>query len=100
MAFIGVGYGTVLYFRIVGQNNMYSWDTKCQFVKQNFMVVLKTKDSRMITHMDIDNEGVLWVMDSDIQDFMKDRVGLLGPNIILMPVTEDPAPICLEICKS
>lgn len=100
MAFIGVGYGSVLYFRIIGQNNMYSWDTKCQLIKENFMVVQKTKDSRTVTHMDIDNDGVLWVMDSDLQDFMVDQVGHLGPNIILTPIIEDPVPICMKICEN
>lgn len=100
MVFIGVGYGSVLYFRIIGQNNMYSWDTKCHFIKENFMMVQKTKNSRIITHMDVDNDGVLWAMDSDIQDFMADRVGHLGPSIILTPVTVDPAPICMEICNN
>lgn len=35
--FVGVGYGSVLYFRIKGQNDLYSWDTKHSCLGENFM---------------------------------------------------------------
>lgn len=93
MVFIGVGYGSILYFRIKSQNDLYSWDTVKAFIEENFMMVQKSKDCRMITHVDVDNEGILWTLGSNIQDFIVDRVGCFGPNILLTSVLEPPIPI-------
>jgi len=93
MVFVGVGYGSILYFRIKGQNDLYSWDTVQTFIEENFMVVRKSNDCRTITHVDVDSDGVLWVMESNIQDFIMDKVGCLGPSMLLTSVLEPPIPI-------
>ncbi|KAF0767955.1 protein yellow-like [Aphis craccivora] len=97
MVFLGVGYGSVLYFRIKGQNHLYSWDTKQSFLEENFMVVRKSRDCRLITHVDVDSEGVLWVLESNIQDFIIDHVGCYGPSIMLTPVFENPVPVMNDL---
>lgn len=97
MVFLGVGYGSVLYFRIKGQNHLYSWDTKQSFLEENFMVVRKSRDCRLITHVDVDSEGVLWVLESNIQDFIVDHVGCYGPSIMLTPVFENPVPVMNDL---
>lgn len=90
MVFIGVGYSSVLYFRINGQNDLYAWDTKQSFLEENFLRVRKSKDCRTITHVDVDNDGVLWVLESNIQDYITDHVGCFGPNMLLTPIHEAP----------
>lgn len=93
MVFLGVVYGTNLYFRIKGQNDMYSWDTKQCFLEENFMVVWRSKDCRVITHVDIDINGVVWILESNIKDFILKNAGRFGPNMMLMPIKEKPLPI-------
>ncbi|XP_050529171.1 uncharacterized protein LOC126898822 [Daktulosphaira vitifoliae] len=93
MVFLGVGYETVLYFRIRGQNHLYSWDSRLSFLEENFMVVRKSKDCRAITHVDVDNVGTLWVLESNIQDYLMGHVGCYGPNMMLGPVLGDPIPV-------
>lgn len=39
MIIIGSGYGSIIYFRINGMNNLYSWDTKESFLEENMMLV-------------------------------------------------------------
>ncbi|XP_050432628.1 uncharacterized protein LOC126840744 [Adelges cooleyi] len=93
MVFVGVGYETVLYFRIKGQNHLYGWDAKTSFLEENFMLVRKSKDCRTITHVDVDNAGILWALESNIQDFLMGNVGCFGPNMMLSPVLDKPTPV-------
>jgi len=93
MMFVGVGYGSVLYFRINGQNDLYSWDTKLDLIEENMIMVWKSRDCRVITHVDVDNEGKLWVLESNIQDFIRDQTGCYGPSILLMAVQDVPIPM-------
>lgn len=94
MVFIGVGHGSsVIFFRIRSQNDMYSWNTNEHFLQENFMIARQNKDCRMITHVDFDCGGVMWVLESNIQDFVIDDVGSFGPSIMLMPVYDTPIAI-------
>lgn len=93
MVFVGVGYGTVLYFRVRGENHLYSWDTKQTFLEENFLIVRQAKDCRQITHVDVDNNGVLWVLESNIHDFIAGKVGCYGPSILLSPVYDTPTAV-------
>jgi len=99
MIFLGVSYGSVLYFRIRGETDLYSWDTNKIFLEENFMIVWKSKDCRKITHVDVDNDGVLWILESNIQDFIAGQVGCYGPSMLLMPVFEAPTPFLNELDK-
>lgn len=96
MVFLGVGYGSILYFRYKGGNHLYSWDSKMSFLEENFMIVWKNKDCRSVTHVDVDSEGILWILESNMQDFITDHVGNYGPSILLTPITEAPIPISTE----
>jgi len=96
MVILGVGYETVLYFRIDGQNDLFSWDTKLSFLEENIRVVRKSKDCRTITHLDIDNQGVLWILESNINDYFIDNVGFFGPSVMLSPVFDAQTPVTNE----
>lgn len=61
MVILNVGYDSVLYFRIKDQSHLKNWDTKHSFLEETFMVGWKSRDCRLITQMDMDSEGVLWV---------------------------------------
>lgn len=39
MVILGSAYGSVMYFRIKGLNNLYSWDTKDSLLEENMMLV-------------------------------------------------------------
>lgn len=94
MVFIGVGHGSsVIFFRIRSQNDMYSWNTNKNFLQENFMIARQNKDCRMITHVHFDCRGVMWILESNIQDFVIDDVGCFGPSIMLMPVYDIPIAI-------
>lgn len=97
MVILGVGYETIIYFRVIGQNDLFSWDTKQGFLEENFMVVRRSKDCLKATHVDVDNEGVLWVLESNIQDYVNDQVGCFGPSIMLTPVFDTPIPVSNEL---
>lgn len=97
MVFLGVGYGSILYFRVKGENHLYGWDTKQSFLEENFKIVRKSKDCRKITHVDVDNDGVLWVLESNIQDFIAGQVGCYGPSMLLSPVFETPASVTNDL---
>lgn len=94
MVFLGVGFGSVLYFRIKDdfrEYNMYSWDTKNTFLEENFVLVWKSIDRRSITHVDIDKNGVIWILESNIQDYITNHVGCFGASIMLAPIANAPS---------
>jgi len=93
MVFVGVGYGSILYFRLQGQKNLYSWDTKLALLEENINMVRKSRDCRVITHVDVDNDGTLWILESNIQDFISNQLGCYGPSILLTPVQDVPVPM-------
>jgi len=98
MAFVGVGHESVLYFRATGRNDLYSWDTNQSFLEENFAVVLRDMDCRTVTHVDVDGDGVLWTMKSNVRDFVTGDVGCLGPSVLLLPVLEDdPSAVSTEL---
>lgn len=39
MVIVGSAYGSVIYFRLKGLNNLYSWDTKDSILEENIMLV-------------------------------------------------------------
>lgn len=128
MVVLGSAYGSLMYFRVKGQNHLYSWDTKEGFLEENVMLVKynvhvrafsriritviiivqrsarvkngkrdvqvkKSVDCRTITHVDVDNDGVLWELESNIEDFVTDAVGCYGASVILAPVFGRPVPL-------
>lgn len=93
MVFVGVGYGSVLYFRLRDRKHLYVWDTKLDLLVENIMLVRTSKDCRTITHVDVDNEGTLWALESNIEDFISDRTGCFGPSMLLSSVRDVPVPI-------
>ncbi|XP_050440071.1 uncharacterized protein LOC126845467 [Adelges cooleyi] len=97
MVIVGSAYGSVIYFRIKGMQNLYSWDTKESFLEENMMVVKKSVDCRTITHIDVDNDGVLWELESNIDDYMRNTVGCYGASIVLKPIfgKSEPLQPCL-----
>lgn len=53
-------------------------------------------DCRTITHIDVNNDGVLWELESNIEDFVDGTVGCYGASTILTPVFAQPKRICLD----
>lgn len=53
----------------------------------------KSIDCRTITHIDVDNDGVLWELESNIEDFVANAVGCYGASGILSPIFEQSVPI-------
>lgn len=70
------------------------------------MMARESKDCRIITHVNFDCGGVMWILESNIQDFVIDDVGCFGPSIMLMPVHDTPIAIPINhnlrenVCKN
>jgi hypothetical protein len=58
--------------------------------------VKKSIDCRTITHIDVDNDGVLWELESNIEDFVANAVGCFGASVLLSPIFEQPVPLELD----
>ncbi|XP_022170788.1 uncharacterized protein LOC111034063 [Myzus persicae] len=96
MVVLGAAYGSVMYFRIKGMNHLYSWDTKESFLEENMKMVKKSVDCRTITHIDVDNDGVLWKLESNHEDYLVNMVGCYGANIMLSPIVGKSVPPQLD----
>lgn len=46
-----------------------------------------------MTHLDVNNDGVLWELQSNIEDYKINSVGCYGANVILQPIFGQPKSI-------
>lgn len=58
--------------------------------------VQRTKDCRKITYTDVDDDGVLWVLEGNNQNFIVGQVSWYEPSMLLSSAHETPTPILSE----
>lgn len=67
MVIVGSAYGSVIYFRIKGKNNLFSWDTKDNFLEENMMLVNAQRFYKAL------NDIIIYIYILCSRDFLKDN---------------------------
>ncbi|KAI5696542.1 hypothetical protein M8J75_014276 [Diaphorina citri] len=83
---LGTDNGQVIFFRLCNENNIYMWDTNLAFKEYNFILAQKPLDCRIPTHVAAGYRRLVWVLESNFQDYIQNCVGCLGASSRLHPI--------------
>ncbi|KAL1457427.1 hypothetical protein WDU94_007661 [Cyamophila willieti] len=91
---LGTDNGQVMFFRLCNENNIYMWDTAVPFRDHNFILAQKPIDCRIPTHVAAGYKRLVWVLESNFQDYIQNAVGCLGASARLHPILKPKDPVC------
>ncbi|XP_003708511.2 L-dopachrome tautomerase yellow-g [Megachile rotundata] len=83
---LGTDNGAAIFFRIKGDSNIYMWNTETPFVSENFLLVQKAGDCRLPTGVIPGYKGLMWVIESNFQDYIDNAVSCSGASVSLHPL--------------
>nr|XP_034188792.1 major royal jelly protein 1 [Osmia lignaria]XP_034188799.1 major royal jelly protein 1 [Osmia lignaria] len=83
---LGTDNGSAIFFRIKGDSNVYMWNSETPFVSDNFLLVQKAGDCRLPTGVIPGYKGLMWVIESNFQDYIDNAVSCSGASVSLHPL--------------
>ncbi|CAK9829357.1 Major royal jelly protein 1 [Anthophora retusa] len=83
---LGTDNGSAIFFRIKGDSNIYMWNTDTPFTKDNFLLVEKAGECRLPTAVIPGYKGLMWVIESNFQDYIENSVSCSGASVALHPL--------------
>ncbi|KAI5745339.1 hypothetical protein M8J76_010225 [Diaphorina citri] len=86
MVVLGTDNGSVMFFRLHGENDIYMWNTELSFKPYYFILAQRGEDCRVATHVFPGYNKFMWVMESNFQDFLQGNVGCLGASTSIHPL--------------
>lgn len=87
MAVIGSDGADHVYFRDVGRTAaVYSWCVNEPLAERNFVLRRRTPDCRRPTHVAPGHTGLVWVLETEVADFVAGRVGCMGSSSRLQAI--------------
>ncbi|XP_075231801.1 major royal jelly protein 1-like [Lycorma delicatula] len=78
MVFLGTDNGLNIFFRFQGDNEIFLWNSATTFSDSNFILVQRPNSCRMATHITAGYKRMMWVLESNFQDYISGNVGCLG----------------------
>jgi len=89
MAVIGSDGADNVYFRDVDRNSaVYSWRVDEPLAERNFVLRRRTPDCRRPTHAAPGHAGLVWLLETDVADFVAGRVGCMGSSSRLQAIID------------
>lgn len=73
-----------LYFS--GDSSIYMWNTDTSFVQDNFLLVQKAGDCRLPTEVIPGYNDLMWVIESNFQDYIDNNVSCSGTSVAVHPL--------------
>lgn len=83
---LGTDHGAALIFRFKGEFDIFIWNTVSCFKPDNFLLVQKGDDCRLATQVVPGYKRLMWVIESNFQDYIANTAGCLGPSIVVHPL--------------
>ncbi|XP_078042777.1 L-dopachrome tautomerase yellow-g [Augochlora pura] len=84
---LGTDNGAAIFFRLKGDPNVYMWNTETPFIQDNFLLVQKGSDCRLPTQVVPGYKRLMWVIESNFQDYIENTVSCSGASVSLHPLT-------------
>ncbi|CAB0044512.1 unnamed protein product [Trichogramma brassicae] len=87
---LGSDNGSSLFFRAKGQADVYVWNSETSFEAKNWQLVARGNDTRLTTHVvpaSSTRNKVLWMIESNFHDYIKDALGPNGSSVVIRRVT-------------
>ena len=64
------------------------WNTRSLFNTKNFLLVQKGNVCRKVTHVVPGYKNLVWLIESNFQDYIKNNVGCSGASIVIHPLVK------------
>jgi hypothetical protein len=85
---LGTDNGSAMFFRVRGASDIYMWNTETSFKSDNFLLVQKGNECRLATHVVPGYRRLMWVLESNFQDYIQNSVGCAGASVALHPLVK------------
>jgi hypothetical protein len=83
---LGTDNAAGMFFRFVGESDVYIWNTDTCFKSENFILVQRGNDCRLPTHVVPGYKRLMWSIESNFHDYIANTAGCLGPNMVVHPL--------------
>ncbi|KAF5274195.1 hypothetical protein FQA39_LY07299 [Lamprigera yunnana] len=83
---LGSDNGASLFFRCKGNPDIYLWNTQTCLKEDNFLLVQKGAECRLPTQVVPGYKRLMWVLESNIHDYINNTVGCIGASMIVHPL--------------
>ncbi|XP_011881011.1 PREDICTED: major royal jelly protein 1 [Vollenhovia emeryi] len=85
---LGNDNGCAIFFRHKGESDIYMWNTETPFKPENFLLVQQGNDCRLPTQVVPGYKRLMWVIESNFQDYIQDKVSCSGPSVAIHPLVK------------
>ncbi|KAG7211986.1 hypothetical protein KM043_011184 [Ampulex compressa] len=85
---LGTDNGCAIFFRYKGQSDIYMWNTDTTFSPDHFLLVQKGGDCRLPTHVVPGYKRLMWVIESNFDDYIKNTVSCSGASVAIHPLVK------------
>lgn len=85
---LGTDNGCAIFFRNKGESDIYMWNTDTPFKSENFLLVQKGSDCRLPTQAIPGYKRLMWVIESNFQDYIQNTVSCSGASVALHPLVK------------
>ncbi|XP_077271150.1 L-dopachrome tautomerase yellow-g [Temnothorax americanus] len=87
---LGTDNGCSLFFRNKGESDIYMWNTETPFRQENFLLVQKGEacNCRLPTQVVPCYKRLMWVIESNFQDYIQNTVSCSGASVNIHPVVK------------
>ncbi|XP_046470644.1 major royal jelly protein 1 [Neodiprion pinetum] len=85
---LGTDGGAALFFRNKGESDIYMWNTDTCFKSDNFLLVQKGGECRLATGVVPGYKRLMWVIESNFQDFIQNTIGCAGASVVIHPLVK------------
>ncbi|OAD58400.1 Major royal jelly protein 1 [Eufriesea mexicana] len=88
---LGTDNAAAIFFRIKGDSSIYMWNTDTSFTQDNFLLVEKPGECRLPTAVIPGYKGLMWVIESNFQDYIDNAVSCTGASVAVHPLVNSCA---------
>ncbi|KAE8737024.1 hypothetical protein FOCC_FOCC017518 [Frankliniella occidentalis] len=85
---LGTDGASNLFFREKGGSDIYMWNAETCFKPDNFQLVQHGNDCRLATQVVPGYKRLMWVIESNFNDYIQNQVGCLGAQVVLHPLVK------------
>ncbi|XP_032684644.1 major royal jelly protein 1 [Odontomachus brunneus] len=85
---LGTDNGYAIFFRVKGESDVYMWNTETSFNPENFLLVERGSDCRLPTQVIPGYKKLMWVIESNFQDYIQNTVSCPGASVAIHPLVK------------
>ncbi|EFN80993.1 Protein yellow [Harpegnathos saltator] len=85
---LGTDNGCAIFFRFKGESDVYMWNTETPFNPENFLLVESGNDCRLPTQVVPGYKKLMWVIESNFQDYIQNTVSCSGASVAIHPLVK------------